>query len=157
MAHNKVAQKSSGNSLKRIPARELKAAKVFVALAALEGRKITPQQAYAELQKEAAERDVKARAEEKMKARLNATCTRECARENLQEALQSLAVVRDLTQAMQDGEEFAGYLPERDLARLMRLSLVEAGTTIERALEDLGILPVAEMPHFIDRPVSAAQ
>jgi hypothetical protein len=99
---------------------------------------VTGEQAYKSIldeRKALAAQQVKQQADDKAREQQR---KRESARELIDPAIMKLAEVRDLLKAIECGD--SGLLDDSALAMFARAALSEAGTELEQALFDLGLL-----------------
>ena len=152
-SYGKMAQENFAG----IPAKEQKLVYVRYALALASGEKITVRQMYEQMKIESqVEKDNQAAAA-KLRDAENAKQRREKALEDLSESFNSLATVRDMAYALERDHEFASYMDTQSYAKLMRLSMVDAGRTLEKALDTLGVLKCQKAPYFLENAPAKQQ
>lgn len=142
-----AAKKSNTSKSKKvrtvIPASERRAVTVLRALMVSDGEKnVTDEKAYQRLlsgRKEVAAKNAKEQEEHKREARKSA---RESARKSIDPAIMKLGEVRDLLESIEHGD--SGPFTDSAMAMFARTALVEAGTELEQALFDLGVLNKGE-------------
>ena len=152
MAKANRSSKAKQNGFAGIPEGERKAVKVYIAIQAMNGKKLTPEKAYYQLQVGRADFATEKVAKEKAAAAERMQLARKEAQEAFSPALCKLADVRDVLGKVADGDGM-GFTHET-LATFARAALKEAASEIERAAFTLGFLPkqrVRDEGWFVDR------